>query len=165
MIKSIRTDIVTTYKSIRNLSDCVEKSGELRWVVGCSLGGERWDGKEEGEEEGETKEESVGRGGTYIMAFIDGITDEHVSSVITVGDSIGEIATSLYGYLRLNSLVIPSVNPSVKVYDYLSLNPSVMPSLTSSKKTPRHHTAATFQTNCIGRRRYGRYSPTKTCRR
>jgi hypothetical protein len=32
---------VTTYKSIRNLSACVEKSGELGWVVGCSLGGER----------------------------------------------------------------------------------------------------------------------------
>jgi hypothetical protein len=59
MIKSTRTNIVTRYKSIRNLSACVEKSGELRWVVGCSLGGERWDGKEEGE----TEEESVGRGG------------------------------------------------------------------------------------------------------
>jgi hypothetical protein len=32
-------------------------------VVGCSLGGERWDGKEEGEEEGETEEENVGRVG------------------------------------------------------------------------------------------------------
>jgi hypothetical protein len=36
---------------------CVEKRGELRWVVGCSLGGERWDGEEEREEEGETEEE------------------------------------------------------------------------------------------------------------
>ena len=63
MIKSTRTDIVTTYKSIRNLSARVEKSGELGWVVGCSLGGERWDGKEEGEEEGETEEENVGRVG------------------------------------------------------------------------------------------------------
>jgi hypothetical protein len=58
MIKSIRTDIVTTYKSIRNLSACVEKSGKLGWVVGCSLGGERWDGKEEGETE---EESTVGR--------------------------------------------------------------------------------------------------------
>jgi len=72
---------VTTYKSIRNLSACVEKSGELGGVVGCSLGGERWDGKEEGEE-GETEEESVGRGGTYIMAFTDGITDGTFPSVI-----------------------------------------------------------------------------------
>jgi hypothetical protein len=52
---------VTTYKSIRNLSACVEKRGELGWVVGCSLGGERWDGEEEGEKE----EESVGRVGIY----------------------------------------------------------------------------------------------------
>jgi len=35
--------------------------GELGWVVGCSLGGERWDG----EEEGEIEEESVGRVGIY----------------------------------------------------------------------------------------------------
>jgi hypothetical protein len=67
------------YKSIRNLSACVEKSGELGWVVGCSLGGERWDGKEE---EGETEEESVGRGGAYIMAFTDGITNGMYPSVI-----------------------------------------------------------------------------------
>jgi len=59
MIKSTRTDVVTTYKSIRNLSACVKKRRELGWVVGCSLGGERWDG----EEEGETEEESVGRVG------------------------------------------------------------------------------------------------------
>ena len=52
---------MTTYKSIRNLSACVEKRGELGWVVGCSLGGERWDEEEEGEEEGEIEEESVGR--------------------------------------------------------------------------------------------------------
>jgi len=60
MIKSTRTDIVTMYKSIRNLNACVKKSGEFGWVVDCSLGGERWDDKEEGEEEGETEEESVG---------------------------------------------------------------------------------------------------------
>jgi hypothetical protein len=64
------------------LSACVEKSGELGWVVGCILGGERWDGKEKKEEEGETEEESVGRGGTYIMAFNDGLTDGKFPSVI-----------------------------------------------------------------------------------
>jgi hypothetical protein len=52
---------VTTYKSIRNLSACVEKRGELGWVVVCSLGRERWDG----EEEGEIEEESVDRVGIY----------------------------------------------------------------------------------------------------
>jgi hypothetical protein len=31
----------------------VEKRGELGWVVGCSLGGERWDGEEKGEIEEE----------------------------------------------------------------------------------------------------------------
>jgi hypothetical protein len=48
----------------------------LGWVFGCSLGGERWDGKEE---EGETEEESVGRG--HIMLFSDGITDGILPSV------------------------------------------------------------------------------------
>jgi len=34
-------------------------------VVGCSLGGERWDGEKEREEEEEIEEESVGRVGIY----------------------------------------------------------------------------------------------------
>jgi hypothetical protein len=42
------------------------------WLqFGRSLGGERWDGKEE---EGETEDESVGRW-LHIMVFSDGITD------------------------------------------------------------------------------------------
>jgi len=64
---------------------------------------------------------------------------------VSVGDSIGDSATSLYGYL--------------------SLNPSVIPSVKSSEKTPRHHTIASFQTNCIGRRRSSRYIPTEIFRR
>ena len=48
-------------------------------MVDFSLGGERWDGKEE---EGETKKESVDRWGGYIMVFSDGITDEYIPSVI-----------------------------------------------------------------------------------
>jgi hypothetical protein len=58
------------------LSAYVEKRGELGWVVGCSLGGERWDG----EEEGEIEEESVGRVGIF-FTVTDGITDRHVPSV------------------------------------------------------------------------------------
>ena len=58
----------------------------------------------------------------------------------SIGDSASEGATSLYGYL--------------------GLNPSVIPSVKSSGKKLRHHTVATFQTNCIGHRRYGRYIPT-----
>jgi len=49
----------------------------LGWVFGCSLGGERWDGKEE---EGETEHESVGRW-VHIMVFFDGITDGRNPSV------------------------------------------------------------------------------------
>jgi len=55
----------------------------------------------------------------------------------SIDDSAGESATSLY--------------------DYLGLNPSVIPSVKSSEINPRHHTVATFQKNCIGHRRYGRY--------
>jgi hypothetical protein len=71
MIKSTRTDVVTMYKSIRNLSACVEKRRELGWVAGCSLGGERWDG----EEEGETEEESVGIVGIYWLLPMESPTD------------------------------------------------------------------------------------------
>jgi hypothetical protein len=58
MIKSTRNGYCDHVQDIRNLSACVENSGELGWVFGYSLGGDRWDGKEE---EGETEEESVGR--------------------------------------------------------------------------------------------------------
>jgi len=82
----------------------------------------------------------------------------------SIGDSDGESATSLYGYLGLN----PSVKSSEKIHEsatlldgYLGLNPPVIPSVKSSYKNPRHHTVATFQTNCIGHRRYGRYIPTE----
>jgi hypothetical protein len=51
----------------------------LGWVFGCSLGGERWDGKEE---EGETEDESVGRW-VHIMVFSDGITDGFLPSVMS----------------------------------------------------------------------------------
>jgi hypothetical protein len=56
----------------------------------------------------------------------------NVSVGDSIGDSASENATSLYGYL--------------------GLNPSVIPSIKSSEKTPRHHTVASFQTNCIGHR-------------
>jgi len=110
-------------------------------VVGCSLGGERWVGKEE---KGETEEESVGRGGVY-----NGFYRWNPRRIHSVGDSIGDSAMSLYGYL--------------------SLNPSVIPSVKSSEKTPHHHAVASSQTKCVVRRRYGRYlptvSPTKLVRR
>jgi hypothetical protein len=64
----------------------------------------------------------------------------NVSVSDSIGDSDGESVTSLYGYLGLNPPVIPLVK--------------------SFEKTPRHHTVASFQTNCIGRQWYGRYIPT-----
>jgi hypothetical protein len=54
----------------------------------------------------------------------------------SVGDAVGESATSLYGYLNLN--------------------PSVMP---VGKIAWRHHAVAYFQTNCILRRQNRRYIP------
>jgi hypothetical protein len=48
------------------------------WLqFGRSLGGERWDGKEE---EGETEDESVGRW-VHIMAFSDGFIPSVMPSV------------------------------------------------------------------------------------
>ena len=99
---------------------CVEKSGELRWVVGCSLGGERWDGEEEGEEEGETEEERVSVEWVYTCVY-----RRNISVGITVGDSVGVSDTSLIGYP--------------------GLNPSVFPSINSSEKNPRHDAVATFK--------------------
>jgi hypothetical protein len=78
MIKSTRNGYCDHIQNIRNLSARVENSGELGWVVGCSLGGERWDGKEK---EGETEEECRQMGG-YIMVFSDGITDGFLPLVI-----------------------------------------------------------------------------------
>ena len=69
--------------------------------------GERWDGKEE---EGETEEESVGRGGVY-----NGFYRWNHRRIHSVGDSIGDSAMSLYGYLSLNPSVISSVKSSEKI--------------------------------------------------
>ena len=111
MIKSTRNGYCDHVQDIRNLSACVENSGELGWVVGCSLGGERWDGKEE---EGETEEESVGSGGVY-NGFYRWNHRRNVSVGDSIGDSVGDSAMSLYGYLSLNPSVIPSVKSSEKI--------------------------------------------------
>ena len=76
MIKSTinqRTDVVTTYKCIRKMSACVEKRGICLggWVVVCSLGGESWDG----EEEGEIEEERVGRVWIYWLLLMESPMD------------------------------------------------------------------------------------------
>jgi len=82
MIKSTRNEYCDHVQDIRNLSARVENSGEFGMGVwpqfGRSLGGERWDGKEE---EGETEDESVGRW-VHIMVFSDRITNGFLPSVI-----------------------------------------------------------------------------------
>ena len=103
MIKSTRNGYCDHVQGIRNLSACVENSEELRWVVGCSMGGERWDGKEE---EGETEEESVSSGGVYNSFY----RWNHRRNV-----SVGDSAMSLYDYLSLNPSVIPSVKSFEKI--------------------------------------------------
>jgi len=55
------------------LSACVRRGGELGWVVGCSFGGESWDG----EEEEEIEKERVGTMCIYGL-FTDGISNGHV---------------------------------------------------------------------------------------
>ena len=112
MIKSTRNEYCDHVQGIRNLSACVENSGELGWVVGCSLGGERWDGKEE---KGETEEESVDRGGVYNGFYRWNHRRIH-SFGDSIGDSVGDSAMSLYGYLSLNPSVIPSVKLSEKIF-------------------------------------------------
>jgi len=96
----------------------------MGWVVGCSLGGESWDG----EEEGEIEEERVGKVGIYWLLPMESPMENHRWNV-SIGDSIGtsadECATSLYG------------DPD--------LNPSIILSVKSPEKNQRHHTVATFQ--------------------
>jgi len=90
---------------------CVEKKGELRWVVGCNLGGERWDGEEEGEEEGEIEEERVSAEAVYT-----GVYRQNHRRKYSVGDFAGVNDTSLLGCLGLNPSVFPSVNSFEKIH-------------------------------------------------
>jgi len=85
----------------------------LSWVVGCSLGGERWDGKEEGEEEGETEEERVSAEAVYTGVYRRNHRRKYFVGN-TVGDFAGVSDTSLLGCPGLNPSVFPSVNSSEK---------------------------------------------------
>ena len=76
------------------------------------------------------------------MGAYNGFSRQNHRRIYSVGDSVGDSATSLYGYL--------------------SLNPSVM---SVGKIAWRHHSVAYFQTNCICRRWSRRYIPTEYFRR
>ena len=72
------------------------------------------------------------------MGAYNGFSRQNHRRIYSVGDSVGDSATSLYGYL--------------------SLNPSVM---SVGKIAWRHHAFSYFQINCIPRRRHRRYIPTE----
>jgi hypothetical protein len=115
MIKSTRMDVVTTYKSIRNLSFCVEKRGRVRMGGWLQLGrGEvGW---------GRRRRNRV----SAEWVYIDYYRWNH-RWTRSVGESTGDRATSLYGDPGLNPLVIPSVKSSEKIH--------VITPLQLSKKT------------------------------
>jgi hypothetical protein len=127
MIKSTRTDIVvTTYKSIRNLSACVQKRGRVGMGGWLQFGrGEEGWGRRRGRKR---RRRRMGKRVSAEWVYIGFYRWNHRRTGfvgIPVGDSAGECATSLYG------------DPC--------LNPSVIPSVKSSEKNPCHHTVATFQ--------------------
>ena len=107
----------------------------LGWVFGYSLGGELQFGRGEVGWE-KRRRRNRGRECRQMGAYNGFFRRNHRWNT-SVGDSVGESATSLY--------------------DYLSLNPSV---ISIGKIAWRHHAVAYFQTSCITRRRNRRYIPT-----
>jgi hypothetical protein len=105
-------------------------------VFGCSLGGELQFGRGEVGWE-RRRRRNRGRECRQMGAY-NGFSRQNHRRIYSVGDSVGDSATSLYGYL--------------------SLNPSVM---SVGKIAWRHHAFSYFQINCIPRRRHRRYIPTE----
>jgi len=112
----------------------------LGWVFGYSLGGELQFGRGEVGWE-RRRRRNRGRECRQMGAYNDFFRRNHRRNT-SVGDSVGESATSLYGYLSLNPLVI-----------------------SVGKIFWRHHAVAYFQTSCVTRRRNRRYIPTEYFRR
>jgi len=102
----------------------------LGWVFGCSLGGELQFGR--GEVGWERRRRRNRERECRQMGAYNGFFRRNHRRKYSVGDS----ATSLYGYL--------------------SLNPSI---IFVGKIAWRHHAVAYFQTSCIPRRRNRRYIP------
>ena len=80
MIKSTKTDVVTTYKSIRNLSAFVEKRGRVGMGGWLQFGrGEVGWGRRRGRRRRNRGREC--RQSEYVLTFTDGIIDEKFPSV------------------------------------------------------------------------------------
>jgi len=80
MIKSTRTDVVTMYKSIRNLSACVEKKGRVGIGGWLQFGrGEVGWGRKRGRKRRNRGRKCRQTG--YILTFTNGITDGSCPSV------------------------------------------------------------------------------------
>jgi len=108
----------------------------LGWVFGYILGGELQFGR--GEVGWERRRKRNRGRECRQMGASNGFFRRNHRRNTSVGDSVGESATSLYGYL--------------------SLNPSV---ISVGKISWRHHAIAYFQMSCITRRRNRRYRPTE----
>ena len=78
MIKSTRNGYYDHVQGIRNLSACVENSGELnRWLAAV------WEGRGGlGKKKKEKRRKRVSAEEVYIMVFTDGIPDGYIPSVI-----------------------------------------------------------------------------------
>jgi len=99
------------------LSTCVEKMGELGWVVGCSLGGKRWDegiGKKKGKKKEKQRKRVLAE--SVYTSFYRWNHRRTRSVGITIDDSADGSATLLYGYPDLNLSIISSVKSSEKIH-------------------------------------------------
>jgi len=104
MIKSTRNGYCD---HVRILSARVENSGELGWVwLQFGRGAAVWEGR--GGMGKKKKEKQRKR----VLAAYNGFFRWNHRRIHFVGDSVGDSATSLYGYLSLNPSVIPSVKSS-----------------------------------------------------
>jgi hypothetical protein len=134
----------TRYKKLE--CSCWEYIVEsLGWVFGCSLGGELQFERGEVGWERRRKRRNRGRECRQMGAYNVFFRPNHrrnTSVGASFGDSVGDSATSLYGYLSLNPPVI-----------------------FVGKIAWRHHAVAYFQTSCIPRWRNCRYIPMEYFRR
>jgi len=111
---------VTTYKSIRNLSACVEKRGELGWMFGCSLGGEGRGERGEGRG-GMGKKKEKQRKRVSAESAYTGFYRWNHRWKLSIGHSTDGSVTSLNGYPGLNPSIFLSIKSFEKIYVITSL--------------------------------------------